>query len=437
MLLFLLYLPTQTPKSLSPSSNLQPPVTFNPRFNTLLLRSQYESDSRHPALKTMEQPLTCNNQNGGACRAVLKREAVVTTCSHIFCLSCAQTTGLAEAPLDRRRCPACQSQLPSPDDAVQTRLNPTEEYKTSVLSGLDPGAILDCAGRAIAFWTYQITHEIAYQQYVAKNLTDRYTNLNAAMDNVVHEANTEIQTMQKKLEDLSRAHQGLQQRYDELADSYREKSRKLGTIQKLYNAIKQRDQAREMIAPAASKDVEQTLQSLGSVRRSEAGFPKPDLRRQTQPGTNPSLPERGPHPIGAAHGGVEQLHPQQRSGSSVLGTHQRGMPSARTLPVTKLPTAGVSGTPLHREALPTHARTAVSRSQIPVTSTRAQFQHDQHVPGSSRLQSIQASSVPVSMQSHSAIPSGVKNGRPGTAGSVDMNPKFDQYAGKFYHTTHP
>ncbi|KAK5455991.1 hypothetical protein LTS15_005310 [Exophiala xenobiotica] len=284
----------------------------------------------------MEQPLTCNNQNGGACRAVLKREAVVTTCSHIFCLSCAQTTGLAEAPLDRRRCPACQSQLPSHDDAVQTQLNPTEEYKTSVLSGLDPGAILDCAGRAIAFWTYQITHEIAYQQYVAKNLTDRYTNLNAAMDRVVHEANTEIQTMQKRLEDLSRDHQGLQQKHDELADAYREKARKTATLQRLYNAIKQRHQVEDMIAPAASKDVAQTLQSLGSVRRSEAGFPRPDLRRHTQPRMNPSLPERGPHPIGIAQGGTEQLHPHQRSGSSVLGTHQRGMPSARTLPVTKL-----------------------------------------------------------------------------------------------------
>jgi hypothetical protein len=80
--------------------------------------------------------------------------------------------------------------------------------------------------------------------------------------------------------------------------------------------------------------------------------------------------------------------------------------------------------------LPTHARTAVNRSQIPVTATRAQFQYDQQVPGSTRLQSIQASRVPVSMQSHSAIPSGVRIGGPGTAGSVDMNPKFDQYAGE-------
>ncbi|KAK5210650.1 hypothetical protein LTR41_003260 [Exophiala xenobiotica] len=156
------------------------------------------------------------------------------------------------------------------------------------------------------------------------------------MDKVVHEANTEIQTMQKRMEDLSLEHQKLQQRHDELADSYREKGRKMAILQRLYNAIKQRNQVEDMIAPAASKDVAQTLQSLGSVRRSEAVFPRPDLRRHTQPGMNPSLPERGPHPIGVAQGGTEQLHPHQRSGSSVLGTHQRGMPSARTLPVTKL-----------------------------------------------------------------------------------------------------
>jgi hypothetical protein len=110
----------------------------------------------------------------------------------------------------------------------------------------------------------------------------------------------------------------------------------MAILQRLYNAIKHRNQAEQTIAPAASKDVEQTLQSLGSVRRSEAGFSRPDLRRHTQPGMNPSLPERGPHPIGVAQGGTEQLHPHQRSGSSVLGTHQRGMPSARTVPVTKL-----------------------------------------------------------------------------------------------------
>ena len=51
--------------------------------------------------------------------------------------------------------------LLNPDDAVSTILNPTEDYKTSVLSGLDPNTIMECAGRALAFWAYQSTQEMS------------------------------------------------------------------------------------------------------------------------------------------------------------------------------------------------------------------------------------------------------------------------------------
>ena len=39
-------------------------------------------------------------------------------------------------------------------------LNPTEDYKTSVLSGLSPSVIMECAGRGVAFWVYQTTQEM-------------------------------------------------------------------------------------------------------------------------------------------------------------------------------------------------------------------------------------------------------------------------------------
>jgi E3 ubiquitin-protein ligase CCNP1IP1 len=51
--------------------------------------------------------------------------------------------------------------LPNPDDVVITNLNPTEDYKTSVLSGLSPNVIIECAGRALGFWAYQTTQEMS------------------------------------------------------------------------------------------------------------------------------------------------------------------------------------------------------------------------------------------------------------------------------------
>lgn len=87
-----------------------------------------------------------------------------------------------------------------------------------------------------------------------------------------------------------------------------------------------------MIAPAASKDVEQTLQSIASVRRPGAGFAKPGPRQDIQPTVRSSLAEGGNGPLEAGAGGIEQLHPHQRSGNSAVGAAERGMPSTATLP---------------------------------------------------------------------------------------------------------
>lgn len=80
--------------------------------------------------------------------------------SHIFCSACSHNLGLDAAPTAHRTCPACDTSLPNPDDAVSTQLNPTEDYKTSVLSGLSPSTIVECAGRGLAFWSYQSTQEM-------------------------------------------------------------------------------------------------------------------------------------------------------------------------------------------------------------------------------------------------------------------------------------
>lgn len=60
----------------------------------------------------------------------------------------------------RTTCLACNGNLSNPDDAVVSVLNPSEDYKTSVLSGLGPNIIMECAGRALSFWAYQTTQEM-------------------------------------------------------------------------------------------------------------------------------------------------------------------------------------------------------------------------------------------------------------------------------------
>lgn len=116
--------------------------------------------------------LRCNFLN---CRMPLSHRAVVTTCTHIFCTSCAESNGLmtitnsdaTQRPttahshqLDQRVCPACHCSLVAPDDAVLTMLNPSEDYKLNVLSGLSPVVIMEIAQKAMSFWNYQAMQEV-------------------------------------------------------------------------------------------------------------------------------------------------------------------------------------------------------------------------------------------------------------------------------------
>lgn len=102
-------------------------------------------------------------------------------------------------PGRRTTCPACKSDLLNPDDAVLSNLNPSEDYKTSVLSGLSPNVIMECAGRGLSFWAYQTTQGIYYQQHLYKTLTEKYSSLNVQLDKSINDANSEIENLQNKL----------------------------------------------------------------------------------------------------------------------------------------------------------------------------------------------------------------------------------------------
>lgn len=79
-------------------------------------------------------------------------------------------------------------------------LNPSEDYKTSVLSGLSPTIIMECASRGLAFYSYQASQEIIYQEHLAKSLTEKYSNLSQQMDQLINDANSQIKVLQDKLQ---------------------------------------------------------------------------------------------------------------------------------------------------------------------------------------------------------------------------------------------
>ncbi|KAK6356130.1 hypothetical protein TWF718_000503 [Orbilia javanica] len=191
----------------------------------------------------MDINLKCNSLD---CRAALTHLAVVTTCSHIFCTPCADNLLTKQAASSHHlgaappTCPACHTELKNPDDIVKTNLNPTDDYKTSVLSGLGPSLILEIAGRGISFWMYQTTQEIVYQEYLSKTLMEKFNQLSSQFDNVIHEANTEIGALQEKLKTLTIENETISRKNHELGEALREKSKTQIEIQGRYDRLKRK-----------------------------------------------------------------------------------------------------------------------------------------------------------------------------------------------------
>ncbi|KAJ5388764.1 cyclin [Penicillium cosmopolitanum] len=313
----------------------------------------------------MDFHMRCNSLK---CRAQLKERAVVTTCSHIFCLGCAGDLGLAHPTNGDRRCPACSTVLSNPDDAVSTILNPTEDYKTSVLSGLDPNTIMECAGRALGFWAYQSTQEIFYQEFLGKSLTEKYASLSMQMDKVIHNANSEIATLHGKVSDLQGAHELLEKKNQELIDLNRERSKKLTQITNLYSILKARAM-RTQLQNAASDTVTQTINTFTS--RTEPVDQITHTNNQTYPkvrapGGGPKTPVFPMSPEG-----VEQLHRYQRSGtgSSKQAGNKRSGGKSLAAPAGRLnwksPGVPPPMIPQHRTRLPQTSRQSTIMSNLP------------------------------------------------------------------------
>ncbi|KAL8776121.1 MAG: hypothetical protein Q9194_003352 [Teloschistes cf. exilis] len=274
----------------------------------------------------MDFALRCNNLK---CRAQLTDRAVVTTCSHIFCSACSQNLGLDAASSGQRTCPACETSLPSPDDVVSTQLNPSEDYKTSVLSGFTPSTIVECAGRGLAFWSYQSTQEIIYQEYLAKSLTDKYNHMGTQVDKIIHDANTEISALNQKLSSLQIDREKLQSENTNLVTAFREKSRKHQQTQELYDRLKRKEMT-AATQSAAFDSVDEVLGGIagrsGQTRPSQQSFiPRPQGQRdfsQYQYDSGQDLGHQRDDSNGSASSGGMIPPPPRRP--TVFGSHLFG-----------------------------------------------------------------------------------------------------------------
>ncbi|GAB7361598.1 hypothetical protein MBLNU230_g1650t1 [Neophaeotheca triangularis] len=217
-----------------------------------------------------EFTLRCNSL---PCRQELRQEAVVTTCSHIFCIGCAQKLGLANAESGGRVCPACKSPLNNQDDAVVAQLNPSEDYKTSVLSGLNPGVITECASRGLAFFNYQATQEIVYQEYLYKCMRDQYRKLDDEYEATILKANSKVEKLTDQISAMTIQNHQLQEKCKVVEEQFKEKNRHHVKYKKMYESLKQKALLGD-IAGAASLATEQALHDSGHQHAEDPRRPR-------------------------------------------------------------------------------------------------------------------------------------------------------------------
>ncbi|GAA5828161.1 hypothetical protein JCM11251_002616 [Rhodosporidiobolus azoricus] len=178
--------------------------------------------------------LRCNNLR---CRKSLALEgsAVVTTCSHIFCIDCANA--LFSTP---QICPACETSLTDVDDIMQTSLNPHDSYKTSILSGLAPAIILDIASRALNFYTYQVQQEAAFQALITKNAQERISILDAQLNTITREAQAEVALYKERAAAAEKDLELERRRVREMGETHKANAKAYSKLKAQYDKAKQR-----------------------------------------------------------------------------------------------------------------------------------------------------------------------------------------------------
>ncbi|KAL5373391.1 hypothetical protein DPSP01_012749 [Paraphaeosphaeria sporulosa] len=191
-------------------------------------------------------------------------------------------------------------------------LDPAEDYKTSVLSGLSPPVIMECAGRALNFYSYQVTQEVIYQEHMAKSLTEQCATLNQSMDDLLHQANNQIKSLQDRLKAMQEDQASLEQSYYNLDNTLRSKTKAHQHDRRAYESLKAQVMATQVVS-AAGEEVDNTMHS---IRQGDRFINK-------MPGTRTGTAHLSQLGLNQQDGGG-RLHNRAGSGSSGNGEQRIG-----------------------------------------------------------------------------------------------------------------
>ncbi|KAL6691157.1 hypothetical protein J3F84DRAFT_387720 [Trichoderma pleuroticola] len=203
---------------------------------------------------------------------------------------------------------------------------------------------MECAGRAVDFWAYQITQNLHYQQHLCKTLQEKYSDLWARCDQITRDSDAKINGLRGKLEGMTNSRDILQQKNVELAEALRDKNRKLYQTQELYNQVKRKAE-------------------LGQIERAAYDAVDNSIRLAPQPATNGQEPHGFHSNFHGANEPVYSLsHGQRFNATGVPTTGFTTGPSGSNLQRNE------REDPWARKRTPSHGLTPESQSYRRTTS---------------------------------------------------------------------
>jgi len=208
-----------------------------------------------------------------------------------------------------------------------------------VLSGLNPATILEISSRAISFWQYQIHQENSFQHAVVRSINDKNAQLQKQLENLVREADSEINLLTGKLSDVERDLDLERRRNRDLQETSRERDKEYQKLKAQYDKLKRR----ALLAPtvganqpginlAGAPDLPAGVGGIDMNGR-PVGVPSVNLNRTAGPGQFGGTPLAGGPPLWTSHPLQQQQHGSSQNAAPVrqpfvasersLGTSER------------------------------------------------------------------------------------------------------------------
>lgn len=125
-------------------------------------------------------------------------------------------------------------------DIVINDLNPTEDYKSSILAGLSPSVIMDIASRALSFHVYQLSQEALFKDMTNKSLSEQVMSYERQVQTFQRETSQKENAYVDKIASLESDYQLEKKRIGELSEQLHERNRQFQKLMVNYEKLKRR-----------------------------------------------------------------------------------------------------------------------------------------------------------------------------------------------------